>query len=257
MSRDYYKILGVNSQATKKEIKKAYRDLSKKHHPDVGGNETIFKEINEAYSVLSDDQKRSEYDNPIFNIFDKFDFPFAESMFSNMYRRPRRSTDSINMRMRGKDLNYVIDISLYESICGLDREFEYEFEDICSKCRGVGGITTENCSKCQGVGFITITSQSGNMRVINQSPCDICKGRGYTAQDKCEECEGTGKIIRHEKIIIKTQSDLPDNSLARFTGAGHFGINGGPDGDLLIKFKIRMPKKEDLSEEQLEVLKSI
>ncbi len=251
--KDYYKILNVSKTATKDEIKKSFRDLSKEHHPDCGGDEEKFKEINEAYSVLSDDNKRAEYDNPMPN-FSNFSF---NDIFYGMAGINRRQNRPENMPMKGRDLKYMFDISLYESICGVDRKFEYEFEDVCNKCKGLGGVNKQNCVQCNGTGMITRLSQSGNMKIMNQTSCAACYGRGFMITDKCEKCDGSGKITRHEQIVVKTEVDVPNGVIMRFDGMGGIGLNNGPSGDLLLKLNIKIPKKKDLTEEQLEVLKKI
>ena len=251
MSKDYYKILGVEKNANKDEIKKSFRELSKKYHPDVGGDEDRFKEINEAYSVLSDDKKRSEYDNPLKGVFNGF-----PDFFGGGFPFRRRYRDE-NMSMRGEDLRYTMVVSLYESICGSDKEIEYSFEDLCSKCKGLGGTNKVECKICGGTGMITETIRRGNMQIVNQSVCIACGGRGFTVQDKCEVCGGSGVVERKEKLVIKIHPNMPEGSVLRVAGKGTSGKNGGPNGDLLVKLKIKIPKKEDLTEEQLEVLKSI
>lgn len=251
MSKDYYKTLNVDKNTTKKEIKKAYRELAKEYHPDHGGNEERFKEINEAYDVLSDDKKRSEYDNPMVDVSDFFNrfsfggFPFGER---------RQFT---NMPIRGKDLRYVMVISLYESVCGGDKEFEYYFKDRCSECKGLGGTEKEKCEKCGGTGVITRVNRSENVQMINQTMCGHCKGKGFIVMNRCETCNGSGVVDKNGKIIIKLQPNVINGSIVRVAGKGTIGINGGPNGDLLLKLEIEIPKKEDLTEEQLEVLKTI
>jgi len=257
LSKNYYKILGIKKDASKDEIKKSFRELSKKYHPDVGGDENKFKEINEAYSILSDDKKRSEYDNPFgddalggFGFRDFFGggFPFG---------RYRRSNYNENVPMRGRDLKYTMIISLYESICGIDKEVEYNFDDICDKCKGLGGTNKIKCEVCNGTGMIVETVRRGNMQMMNQSTCIACGGRGFTIEDKCEICNGSGIVKKNEKIVIKVHPDMPDGSVLRVAGKGTSGKNGGPNGDLLVKLKIKIPKKEDLTEEQLEILKKL
>lgn len=251
MPEDYYKILNVDKIATKEEIKKAYKKLAKEHHPDHGGDEESFKEINEAYSILSDDKKRSEYDDPMrsaFNVFPNFfngGFPFRERRYPT------------NMPMKGKDLRYVIVISLYESICGGDKKFEYDFKDECSECKGLGGTEKEKCRECGGAGMITKVNRSGNVQMINQTMCRRCRGRGFIIMNSCETCDGVGIVDRNEKIIIKLQSNIVNGSVMWVAGKGTSGVDGGPNGDLLLKLEIEIPKKEDLTEEQLEVLKKI
>ena len=251
MSENYYKILNIDKDATKEEIKRAYKKLAKEYHPDHGGDENRFKEINEAYSILSDDEKRSEYDNPIAGISDFFNrfsfggFPFRERHYTT------------NMPMKGKDLKYIIKISLYESICGGDKEFEYSFKDICSECKGLGGTEKEKCIECGGTGRITKVNRSANVEMINQTTCNNCKGRGFIIMNSCKTCGGIGVVNRNEKIIIKLKPNIINGSIMRIAGKGNSGINGGPNGDLLIKLEVEIPKKEDLTEEQLEVLRTI
>jgi len=254
LSKNYYKILGIDKDASKDEIKKSFRELSKKYHPDVGGDEDKFKEINEAYSILSDDKKRSEYDDPFENnVFDGFGFrDFFKGGFPF-----RRSYHSENMPIRGKDLTYIMVISLYESICGVDKEIEYSFKDACDKCKGLGGINKTECKVCGGSGVITETSEHGNVKMVNQIICNACRGRGFTIEDRCEVCGGSGAVEKNEKIVIKIHPDMNYGSILRVASKGASGKNGGPNGDLLVKLNIRMPKKEDLTEKQLEALKEI
>lgn len=252
MSKDYYKILEVDKTANKDEIKKSFRKLSKKYHPDIGGDENKFKEINEAYGVLSDDKKRSEYDNPLKdNIFGGFRDFFSGGFPFRRTRRPE------NMPMRGKDLKYTMIVSLYESICGVDKEVEYDFKDMCDECKGLGGTNKVECKTCGGTGMITETIRHQNMQMVNNSVCIACGGRGFIVQDKCEVCGGSGVVEKNEKLVIKIHPNMPEGSVLRVTGKGTSGKNGGPNGDILIKLKIKMPKKEDFTEEQLEILKDI
>jgi len=251
LPEDYYKILNVDKTATKEGIKKAYKKLAKKHHPDHGGDEEKFKEINEAYGILSDDEKRSEYDDPMKNAFSVFPNFFSGGFPFRRGRRPE------NMPIKGKDLRYVMVISLYESICGNDKEFEYSFKDKCSECEGLGGTEKEKCKECGGTGILTKVNRSENVQMINQTMCSHCRGRGFIVMNSCETCGGAGIVDRNEKIIIKLRSDVVSGSIMRAVGKGTSGINGGPNGDLLLKLEIEIPKKEDLTEEQLEVLKKI
>lgn len=250
MQKDYYKILGVDRNVTAEEMKKAFRDLSKEHHPDHGGNVDKFKEINEAHTILSDPEKRMAYDNPQQNIFDDFPDFFNTFSFGKNFR-------PVNMPMRGRDLKYHVEISLYESICGDDKEFEYTFKDICHECKGVGGTNEIKCQNCNGAGIIAKVNEALGFRMVNQTICNLCKGRGVIPQDKCEICEGSGDINRSEKIIIKLPPGVSDRAVLRAAGKGYSGRNDGPTGDLLVKLQIKMPRKEELTEEQLELLKTI
>ncbi len=252
--KDYYKTLGVGKEASKDEIKKAYRELAKEHHPDHQGDVDRFKEINEAYSVLSDDRKREEYDNPMTTAFGPFsDFFNGFGGFSTRNRREHVA----NMPRRGQTLRYEMEVSLYEAICGGDKDFDYKFRDICPKCEGIGGINKKECEICRGSGVITRTSQQGNVNMINQSTCQACGGRGFAVTDSCDECNGTGIIDKEDKIILKLKPGISDGIVLRIAGKGGIGLNYGPPGDLLIRLKIKMPRKEDLTEEQLATLEEI
>jgi len=258
--KDYYKILGVSKKADKEEIRKAYKELAKEHHPDRGGDADKFKEINEAHEVLSDDTKRLEYDNPMPDFFGSMSNIFGGMGGLGNFRGPdnrARRQHVENMPRRGQNLRYGLEILLYDAICGGEKEFNYEFIDICSECKGFGGINRNECEPCGGSGVITRTAVQGNTRMINQTTCQACAGRGFIAIDKCDECNGTGSITKREKVILKLRPDTENGSVLRLAGKGGVGLNNGPPGDVLIKLKIKMPKKENLTKEQLEVLKEI
>jgi len=252
--KDYYKILGVDRGASEFEIKKAYKELAKEHHPDHGGNEERFKEISGAYSVLSDDKKRQEYDNPVRDGFGPFSDFFGG--FGSFNIRNRREHVA-NMPRKGQTLKYEVEISLYEAICGGNRDFGYGFKDMCLKCSGIGGINKKECEICKGNGLITSMSQQGNVSMVNQSICLACGGRGFTVIDSCDECSGTGIINKEDKIVLKLKPGISDGLVLRAGGKGGVGVNNGPPGDLLVRLKIKMPKKEALTEGQLAVLKVI
>ena len=255
--KNYYEILGVSKEASEEEVKKAYKELAKKYHPDRGGDADKFKEINEAHEVLSDDKKRREYDDPMPDFFGSI---FAGMKGFGNFRGPdnrARRQHVENMPRRGKNLRYGLEILLYEAICGGEKEFNYEFIDICSKCKGFGGVNKNECEPCRGDGVITRMTLQGNVNMINQTTCQACAGRGFIVIDKCDECDGTGSIAKKEKVILKLQPNIEYGSILRLAGKGGIGLNNGPPGDVLIKLKIKMPKKEDLTEEQLDVLKGI
>ena len=255
--KNYYEMLGVNKEASKEEIKKAYKELAKEHHPDRGGDPDKFKEINEAHAVLSDDKKRREYDDPMPDFFGSMSNIFGGMGGFQNFRGHVNRNRATDMPRRGQSLRYELKILLYEAICGGEKEFGYEFVDICSKCKGFGGINKDECKICSGSGVITRTSIQGNTRMINQTTCLACGGRGFTITDKCDECNGTGSISKKEKVILKLRPNIEHGSVLRLSGKGGIGLNNGPPGDVLIKLKIKIPKKEDLTEKQLELLKEI
>jgi molecular chaperone DnaJ len=255
MTKDYYKILGVDKKSDKEDIKRAFRKLSKEYHPDLGGDAEKFKEINEAYSVLSNDEKRSQYDNPsmafdgssIFNdFFSNFGFNFHEDGFS---RRQRRSP--------GQNLQFEMKVTLYEAICGGEREIEYIIKERCDECNGLGGFDKEVCDVCQGTGFITHANMSNNVHIVNKTTCRKCFGKGYILKNKCEKCNGTGFIDVNKNITISLPKNIKEGTQIRISGAGYAGDEGLPSGDLFIRFHIEMPKKENLTDEQLEILRGI
>jgi molecular chaperone DnaJ len=128
-------------------------------------------------------------------------------------------------------------ISLYESICGSDKEVKYSFEDICGECKGLGGTNKVECEICNGDGVITQTSNYGNVQMVNQTVCSACKGRGFTMQDKCEVCNGSGIIEKKENLVIKIYPNMVDGSVLIVDGKGTSGKNGGPNGNLLEVLK--------------------
>ena len=251
--KDYYKILGVNKKATTEEIKSAYKKLAKQYHPDHGGDAEKFKEINEAHSVLSDDKKRAEYDNP--NIMNNILNGFGD-MFARSWRRQPRK-DMSKMPRKGPSLRLHLSISIYEAICGGEKTVKSGFDNICEECKGEGGINREDCSACYGTGFITRQSTQGNSTTIHQSACNLCRGSGYAAIDRCPKCGGSGIIKNSREFVVKLPKDVKDGMVLRLAGQGGKGVNGGPSGDILVKLYVVIPKEENLTEKQLDILREI
>jgi len=252
--KDYYKILGVNKKATTEEIKSAYKKLAKQYHPDHGGDAEKFKEINEAHSVLSDNRKRAEYDNPAPPMGGTN--PFRDFV-TNFWRTQQPRQDMSKMPRRGGSLRLHLEISVYEAICGGKRTVKSGFDDICEECKGEGGINKEECSACYGTGMISRTSEYGNATTIHQSICHLCKGRGYAVIDRCPKCGGAGIIKNSREFNVKIPKDVKDGMVLRLAGQGGKGVNGGPPGDILVKLHIVMPKEENLTEKQLDILREI
>jgi molecular chaperone DnaJ len=265
MAKDYYGILGINKDATPEEIKKSYRKLSMKYHPDKNPDnkeaEEKFKEISEAYSVLSNPKKRKEYDNPLHNMgnssFDGFDELFKHmhaAHFSYEAHNHRRE----NMPIRGRDLKYMKELNLIDFIRGAEISFNISYEDVCQKCNGTGAKDTKQCGTCNGVGKIIESTQQDGVNFRSVRICHICRGTGKEVLTKCDDCGGSGRVYvndREVNVIIPPGSR--DGKIIPHRGLGAKGINGAPNGDLLVKLKMKMPNINLLSEEQIKVLESL
>lgn len=257
--RDYYEVLGVSRSATKEEIKKAYRKLSKKYHPDVSSEPDAaekFKEIKEAYEVLSDDQKRAHYDqfghtdpNQGFGGFGDFggaaDFggfgSAFEDIFDTFFGGSRSRRRDPNAPRAGADLQYRMTISFEEAVFGKETEIEIPREETCDTCHGSGarpGTSPETCSHCHGTGQISTEQVTPFGRIVNRRVCHYCQGTGQQIKFKCSTCGGTGKVKKRRKINIKIPAGIDNGQQLRVAGQGEPGINGGPPGDLYVEFHV-------------------
>lgn len=245
--KDYYKILGVKKDVSDTELKKVYRKLASKYHPDHNGNEERFKEVNEAYSILSDPEKRERHDNPMSDIFGGFPFGFG--------MQQRRSRP--DMPRRGRNLQLEIDVPLSKFLFSGKVLINLDYDDVCGACSGSGFKTFEVCDKCKGTGAIeTVQTQSG-MYMRSTSACNVCRGTGRKGIEKCEECQASGNIKKKIEESVFVEKGMRDGTIMNIRGKGGSGIFGAPAGDLLIRLKMIMPKEEDLSEEQTKILKGI
>lgn len=253
--RDYYEVLGVEKTASKDEIKKAYRKLSKKYHPDLNkedGADEKFKEIAEAYEILSDEQKRAEYDqfghagaNQGFGGgaggFGGGGFGGFEDIFSSFFGGGGRRQDP-NAPRQGDDLQYRMDISFEDAVFGKETEVEIPKEEECSTCHGTGakpGTTPETCSHCHGTGEINQAVDTPFGRMMNKTTCQYCHGTGKIIKEKCETCHGAGRVKVNKKIKVKIPAGVDDGQRLRVQGQGDPGVNGGPAGDLYIVFRVK------------------
>jgi molecular chaperone DnaJ len=256
LSKDYYKTLGVAKEASDADMKTAFRSLSKKHHPDVGGDEEKFKEINEAYSVLSDPQKKQEYDNP--GLFvgsggSPFGFNPFESFGGFRARRPNP-----NAPRRGGNIELIKEESLRIFIFGGNIKVQLSYDDFCKECGGKGTTKTEQCNNCKGSGMITGVRSMQGMHVHTTSSCPECKGRGQISIEDCEVCHGTGKTkIKDRSIDVFVPFGIRDGHILVKRGEGRLGFNGGPPGDLVIRLDMKLPCKDELTEEQIKVLEEL
>ncbi len=251
--RDYYEILGVNKSASKEEIKKAYRKLALKYHPDKNkGNkasEEKFKEASEAYHVLSDDKRKTNYDqfghaafegggNQGFGNFDFgssfsdiFEDFFGDDIFGGSRRSGRRGSN------RGNDLRYDINIELEEAYKGLNKKINYTSYKRCSRCSGQGsepGSKPATCGYCRGQG--KIRSSQGFFTI--QQTCPECSGYGESINNPCKECNGNGKMQSQESLAVKIPKGVDDGTRIRLSGKGEAGLKGGNNGDLYLFISI-------------------
>ena len=260
--RDYYEVLGVDKNADSATIKKAYRKLAKKYHPDANpGDEEAaskFKEASEAYAVLSDDSKRKQYDQFGHAAFDGsggaggFDFNGADfsdifggfgDIFGDIFGGgSRRSSRANNGPMRGADVRVGITINFNEAVFGCKKEVTINFKETCSKCNGTGakpGTFPEKCSKCGGRGQYVSQQQTlfGTMQSV--TTCPDCNGTGKVIKEKCPDCYGAGYISKKKKVSVDIPAGIDDRQSIRITGQGEPGRNGGPRGDLLVDIRVR------------------
>ncbi|KOO52235.1 molecular chaperone DnaJ [Viridibacillus sp. FSL E2-0187] len=257
--RDYYEVLGLQKSASKDEIKKAYRKLSKQYHPDLNkeaGAEEKFKEIAEAYEVLSDDQKKARYDQfghqdpnqgfggSGFGGGDGFGFEDIFSSFFGGGGGSRRRDP--NAPTKGDDLQYRMTISFEEAVFGKETEIEIPRDETCETCHGSGakpGTSKDTCSHCNGQGQINETVSTPFGQMVNRRTCGYCKGSGQIIKDKCSTCHGAGTVKKRKKIKVTIPAGVDDGQQLRVSGQGEAGTNGGPAGDLYIVFHVRAHDK--------------
>lgn len=252
--RDYYEVLGVSKTASDDEIKKAFRTLAKKYHPDMHPGdkecEEKFKEAQEAYAVLSDAEKRKQYDQFGHAAFDGtgggaggFDFSGMDmgDIFGDLFGdffgggSRRRTNDG---PMKGSNLRTSVRITFEEAIFGCEKEIEMVLKDECHTCHGTGakpGTMPETCPKCGGKGKVVFTQQSFFGTVQNVQTCPDCGGSGKIIKDKCPDCRGTGYIASKKKIQVSIPAGIDNGQSVRIREKGEPGINGGPRGDLLVE----------------------
>ncbi len=248
--RDYYEVLGVNQNATGEEIKKAFRRLARQYHPDVNKDpdaDTKFKEINEAYEVLSDEQKRAMYDRFGHNVpgsggagYDPFGGadPFSsifDAFFGGMGGRGARGG-----LQRGADLRYNLTITFEEAIFGAEKDVEFRRLEVCASCKGNGaepGTEPTRCPKCGGTGEIRQRAPLFNM--VTVTTCDVCSGTGRVISIPCRECNGDGRVSRKRKLTVKIPPGVDNNSQIRISGEGETGPQGGPNGNLYVALQIK------------------
>ena len=261
--RDYYEVLGVDRGADDATLKKAYRKLAKKYHPDMNPGdkeaEAKFKEATEAYGVLSDPDKRRQYDQFGHAAFENggggagaggfggFDFGGGDmgdifgDIFGDLFGGGGSRRRANNGPMKGANLRAVVHITFEEAVFGCQKELEINLKDTCTTCHGTGakpGTSPETCSKCNGTGQITYTQQTMFGSVRNVTTCPDCGGTGKIIRDKCTVCHGTGYTSSRKRIQVNIPAGIDDGQSIRIREKGEPGVNGGPRGDLLVEVQV-------------------
>ncbi len=263
MSKDYYKTLGINKNATQDEIKKAFRKLALEHHPDKnGGKDDKFKEINEAYTVLSDTKKRQQYDTfgeagPNMgggSGFGGFDFSGFSGgfngqdmefdlgdIFGSMFgggRGGRRGRSSSATHKRGQDIAVNVQISFKDSLLGVDKTIDYNRHITCKTCNGHKGTDLKKCIHCDGQGYVTKVQRSIFGNIEQQYACEYCEGIGKTPAKKCHDCHGVGVTKQKESIIIHIPSGIEDGEQLRVQSKGE-SVASGLAGDIYVRISVK------------------
>lgn len=262
--RDYYEVLGVSKTATDEEIKRAFRVLAKKYHPDLNkeaGAEEKFKEIGEAYSVLSDKSKRAQYDQFGHNAFnnaggagfDMNDFDLEDilssvfggghfggfgggfSSYSGYGNRGKRP-------VRGEDMLMKIKLDFFEAVNGCKKDIKINVSETCEKCNGKGGFNEKTCSTCGGRGVIKEESRTIFGMMQTQKTCPNCRGEGKTFETICRECDGHGRVTKNKTLTITIPEGVDTGNQLRLSGKGGAGLNGGPNGDVYLEFVVEEHK---------------
>lgn len=258
--RDYYEVLGIEKNADDAAIKKAYRALAKKYHPDMNPgdaeSEKKFKEASEAYAVLSDPEKKKQYDQFGHSAFENggsggfggFDFNGADfgdifgDIFGDLFGGGRSSRRPNNGPQKGANLRASVTISFEEAVFGCEREIDMAVKDSCNTCHGTGakpGSSPETCSKCGGKGQVVFTQQSFFGTVRNVQTCPDCNGSGKIIREKCTDCGGSGYISNRKRVKIPIPAGIDNGQRKVMSGLGEPGINGGPRGDLLVEVMVQ------------------
>ena len=259
--RDYYEVLGVSKTATEDEIKKAYRQLAKKYHPDTSTEENAqekFKEVQEAYEVLKDSQKRAQYDrfghqdpNAGFGSgFGGFSGGFSgfggfEDIFGDIFGGFGGSRSRAQTKTKGEDIIIRLELSFLDAAKGCRKEISYNRNETCHSCNGTGakgGTAYKTCEKCGGTGQIQYTSSNGFFRSVNVRPCDECRGTGKKIIDTCPDCKGKGYVKSATKFTMDIPAGADTGSYIRKAGFGEASKNGGPSGDLIVEINV-LPSK--------------
>ncbi len=263
--RDYYEVLGVSKSASQDEIKSAFRKLAKKYHPDISKEENAeekFKEVQEAYSVLSDENKRRQYDQfghaafggaagasggaGGFGGFGGSGFGFDSSDLGDIFEDlfggfgfGGGSSRSKTRSKRGSDVLVKQTLTFEEAVFGCEKDFDLEVVEECDECHGKGGFDEKTCSRCHGSGTITSQQRTILGSFVTKTTCPDCNGKGRVYKRECPICHGEGQVRVDKTITVNVPSGINDGERLRVSGKGHAGANGGTPGDLYIEFQIK------------------
>ena len=251
--RDYYEVLGVDKNVSEAEIKSAFRKLAKKYHPDVSKEPDAaekFKEAQEAYAVLSDANKRRQYDQFGHSAFDQMGgagasgFDFSDFDFSDIFGDIFGSGfgfggRSSNRSRRGNDTLVRIDLTFEEAVFGCKKDVKIDTMVECDSCNGKGGHGEKTCQTCHGSGQVTSEQRTIFGSFATRSTCQTCHGKGVTYDTKCSKCHGEGRIRENKTVEVKIPAGVDTGNKLRLNGKGEAGVNGGPNGDLYLEFKVK------------------
>lgn len=260
--KDYYEVLGVSKTATDEEIKRAFRKLAKQYHPDINkepGAEEKFKEIGEAYAVLSDANKRRQYDQfghaafenggsgggAGFQGFNMGDIDLEDilgDLFGGGFRGFSGfggSSRTSSRPSKGEDIRVVLNLTFEEAAFGCEKDVKLNLTSECSRCKGKGGFNEKTCRTCGGAGKVLEQSQTIFGYMQTQKTCPDCKGRGKTYETICDECHGKGVVEKVKTLTVTIPEGVDEGYQLRLSGKGNAGLNGGPNGDVFLEFKIK------------------
>lgn len=262
-NKDYYASLGLQKGASDEEIKKAFRKLAIKYHPDKNqGNkeaEDKFKEINEAYQVLSDPEKKARYDqfgtadfdgsgfgSGGFGGFDFSDMGGFGDIFDSFFGGGGGSSRRRNGPQRGADLEYTVNLTFEEAIFGVEKEISINRSETCDSCKGSGaktGTSAKTCPTCNGQGQVRVQRQTPLGSFVSTSTCSTCGGSGKVIDDPCTTCHGKGNVRKNRKITVNIPAGVDTGNVMPFRGQGDHGTNDGPPGDLYVRINVASSKK--------------
>ncbi len=262
--RDYYELLGIQKGASDEEIKKAYRKMAKKYHPDLNKGdaeaEQMFKDVNEAYSVLSDPQKKSRYDqfghagvDPSYGAgsgggfggFGGMDFDVSDIFSSFFGGGFGGGASRRNAPIQGEDREVRVNLTFEEAVFGCEKEIKFNRIEMCDDCKGSGaakGTSPETCSKCSGTGQVRVQQRTPFGVMQTQRTCDACGGKGKTVKTPCSSCSGSGYVRKHKSFTVSIPAGINDGQSITLRSQGDAGRNGGPNGDLYVTVSVAKHK---------------